>query len=313
MQAFSCPACGKMIGAELPAGSRVMCPYCQQIVQMPSSAGDMRAAQAPPPMPVSVEAGGASGNAPSAVSGGHSTGFPPPPLMAYSAAMHAPPGQGAAITSLVLSLVGITTSVLPLGIAGGVVGLVALRRIRREPHRYGGRGMAMAGAIIGGVCLLLTIAAVALMLIFWSALSGGFTAINHEVDCVDNLAQVARALLQYESEFGVYPESLDALVADGRLTVNDVTCPAAAPGATSYHYVPGYTSAAPGSPVIVFDDPNNHGSGGCVMQADGSVVWMDNPAFTALVNSVKAQAGLSTSEEAPMEDGVGETEEASDD
>jgi hypothetical protein len=191
----------------------------------------------------------------------------------------------------VLSLVGITTSLWPLGIAGGVVGLVAMRKMNREPHRYGGRGMAVAGAIIGGVCLLFTIAAVWLLFVFWNAIGGTFTAIDQQMMCETNLTQVARALSQYEREFGAYPKSLEVLVADGRLTVNDVTCPGAAAGATSYHYVPGHTSAAGASQVVVFDDPKNHAGGGCVVHADGGVEWLDNPQFSAAVGAVKKADG----------------------
>ncbi len=79
------------------------------------------------------------------------------------------PGQGPlgprvdqmAILSLVLSLVGFVAAgwcpVLPLGFgaAGVVLGVLALRRIRRDPERLKGRGLAIGGAIAGGVAVAL--------------------------------------------------------------------------------------------------------------------------------------------------------------
>jgi hypothetical protein len=66
-----------------------------------------------------------------------------------------------AILSLVMSVMGFVAAawcpILPLGlgVAGIVLGVMALRRIRRDPARLSGRGLAMAGAITGGVAVAL--------------------------------------------------------------------------------------------------------------------------------------------------------------
>lgn len=66
-----------------------------------------------------------------------------------------------AVTALVLSIVGFLSAawcpVLPLGfgVAAIVLGLLSLRRIRREPERLTGRGLAIGGAITGAVAVAL--------------------------------------------------------------------------------------------------------------------------------------------------------------
>ncbi|TAE77251.1 MAG: DUF4339 domain-containing protein [Verrucomicrobia bacterium] len=77
-----------------------------------------------------------------------------------------PPGQpvsqGLAIASLIcgiLSLVGCCFWPIsgPISIVAIVLGIVSLGRVKSAPALYGGRGMAKAGAILGGLGLLATI------------------------------------------------------------------------------------------------------------------------------------------------------------
>ncbi len=79
------------------------------------------------------------------------TSPPPAALAPYSttgaAYAYGPRTSPLAITSLVLSLVGLVTWIT--GIAGVITGHIALRQIRRTGE--GGRGMALAGVIIGYV------------------------------------------------------------------------------------------------------------------------------------------------------------------
>jgi Tfp pilus assembly protein PilE len=65
--------------------------------------------------------------------------------------------RGLAITSLVLGIISIPTfGLLVVGaIIAIVLGAVALKRARKEPAIYGGKGMAIAGIITGLVSLLL--------------------------------------------------------------------------------------------------------------------------------------------------------------
>ena len=51
----------------------------------------------------------------------------------------------------------------PLGIAAVVCGIFSLRRIKNEPGRYTGQGLAITGLSLGGVALLIGVASVILL------------------------------------------------------------------------------------------------------------------------------------------------------
>ena len=44
-----------------------------------------------------------------------------------------------------------------LGAPAAVVGFIAMRNIERDPHRYGGRGMAVGGMVVGIITFLATV------------------------------------------------------------------------------------------------------------------------------------------------------------
>ncbi|MBC7645213.1 MAG: DUF4190 domain-containing protein [Thermoleophilia bacterium] len=86
--------------------------------------------------------------------GAHVAGYAPGP---YGHPVYAiQQSSGLAITSLVLSLLGLFTCGLT-SIAGLICGHIALSRAKRDPHRYGGHGMALAGTIIGYALAVLII------------------------------------------------------------------------------------------------------------------------------------------------------------
>ena len=60
------------------------------------------------------------------------------------------PMQGLAIVSLIFGILGFfTLGGLVLGaIIGSIVGWIAMRRAKREPWRYGGHGIAIAGFVL---------------------------------------------------------------------------------------------------------------------------------------------------------------------
>jgi len=68
-----------------------------------------------------------------------------------------------ALVGMILGIVGIVISCLfwPIGIilalAGLVLSIVGLMQINKQPGVYGGKGMAIAGIILGAVALLLAI------------------------------------------------------------------------------------------------------------------------------------------------------------
>src|SRR6476660_3617179 len=78
----------------------------------------------------------------------HSTSLPPA-SPGYNSLNQAEEGQkkGLAIFSLVLGILSfLTFGLLGVGaITGIILAVVAMRRVKREPWKYGGRGMAIAG------------------------------------------------------------------------------------------------------------------------------------------------------------------------
>jgi hypothetical protein len=76
--------------------------------------------------------------------------------------------NGLAIASLITGILALPTTCccsilsLPLGIAACVMGGIALSRIKAAPHIYGGKGLALGGAICGAISILLAIALLAL-------------------------------------------------------------------------------------------------------------------------------------------------------
>jgi hypothetical protein len=79
-------------------------------------------------------------------------GWKPPPPPAYPAAQQ----KSLAIASLILGIVSITIGFCCyFGVATGPVamglGIYALTQIKKNPNRYGGKGMAIAGIVMGSL------------------------------------------------------------------------------------------------------------------------------------------------------------------
>ena len=111
-------------------------------------------------------------------------GYPPYPPQGYGQPPYRPADHPRATTALVLGLVAIVggfTCGLPLIVGPWAwgIGRRAVREIEQEPHRYGGRGMAMAGYVMGVIATILLIlgvlAFVAVILIAIAVPGGGFS------------------------------------------------------------------------------------------------------------------------------------------
>ena len=89
-----------------------------------------------------------------------------------SAAKQDNPKKGIAITSLVLGIVGIIGMQFILGPLAVIFGFIALHKIKHSPKEYGGRGMALAGIIIGFFDILMII----ILLFFFASLFFGILA-----------------------------------------------------------------------------------------------------------------------------------------
>lgn len=140
---FKCAKCGEIIKADdRDVGKQGVCPACGDNVSIPGPGSS--AAPAPSPSPVTVPLAPAAPAAPA----------PTPRALR-------PPRKetsGFAIAGLVcgiLSLPGFMCGGFILGIIGTVLSVVARHRIRRNPDRWEGDGLAVAGLIVSIVGLAL--------------------------------------------------------------------------------------------------------------------------------------------------------------
>ena len=179
MITFTCPSCGKTIGAEVPPGSAVTCPLCNQVVTVP---GDVPMAAPPTQAPWS----------------------PAPPRQLR---------QGLAITSMVLGILSIFTGCFPiLGLTGVILSIIALTKAARRPLEYGGKGFAIAG-------LCTSLASFVFMFMFMAILLPSLSKARDLAKrsvCTANLTSLGNAFRGYANQYqGQYPPEVDALVVSG--------------------------------------------------------------------------------------------------
>lgn len=98
-------------------------------------------------------------------------GFPPPVQPVYVTPVQSGPiNDGFCITGLVCGIVGIVTAWacgigLVLGILGLVFGILGVRRVDQSMGLRKGRGMGLAGAICGGIAIVLFILWIVLIIV----------------------------------------------------------------------------------------------------------------------------------------------------
>jgi len=189
-QTFDCSACSGTISAEVPPGSQVQCPLCQQIVTVPavvSTAGF----PGPGPGPASVSS-------------------------ASNAAM-GPPSSGAAVGALVCGIISFLTGCFPLGIVSIILGIRAMNRCTRQPNRYEGRGMAIAGLVLGCVSFLMLALPISILL---PSLSRARELSKCTV-CAANLRGIGQAMYIYAlDDPGTFPAIAQVLETNsGRMRI----------------------------------------------------------------------------------------------
>jgi prepilin-type processing-associated H-X9-DG protein len=253
MQQFPCPECKRMISANVPTGSLVQCPLCQQTVAVPGGAAAIASPE-------------------------NAAGVRP---LSYGSP-EAPPSQGMATTSLVTGLIGLVICG-PLALVGLITGIIALVRTGREPNRYGGRGMAIAGIVVSGAAMVIYPMLIAILL---PSLSRA-RELSKRTVCAANMRGIGQAMYIYaQSEPNyAFPDDINKVVAAGFTTPIQFQCPSAPPGRQCYFYVSGQTTNSAPNSVVLFEDPNNHqGEGGNVMYQDGHVTFVKGAQYQAIVD-----------------------------
>lgn len=87
-----------------------------------------------------------------------------------------PKGSGLAIASLICGILGFCCCVTP--IPAIVCGHIALSQINREPGRYRGRGMAVAGLILGYISLAFQLISVVYALLMGNGMSFNWMVVS---------------------------------------------------------------------------------------------------------------------------------------
>jgi len=209
---FTCPQCGKVITvAFVQADSQVICPECH--IQVNPAQGDGDRPWGPPAEPVAGEAAASPGLGGPAVVGG--------------AARAPAKSSGAAVASMILGIVSLPLSCCGFGIltaiAGLIVGVIALRKIKRSRGAIRGRGMAQAGIIMSGmvivIVIVLTITAVIRSPDFFRNMPESFRQMRNSSSQIQAMQQIGAACQSYAtSNRGKFPDRLERLVDQGYVT-----------------------------------------------------------------------------------------------
>jgi prepilin-type processing-associated H-X9-DG protein len=193
--------------------------------------------------------------------------------------------SGAAVTALVLGILAILSAcIVPvvLAIPAIIFGAIGIAKTGRPQVK--GRGMAIAGLVMGLVSVVLGLTlGVAILL---PSLNRAREAANR-IKCGSNLRQIGQAMRQYaidDVRSGYYPPDLETLYAAAQpgLGLDAFICPTSAAAAApppfvvgqnnSYVYLAaGLTDAAPATTPVAHCETHIHGDGTNILYSDGSV------------------------------------------
>jgi len=126
-----------------------------------------------------------------------------------------PKTSGLAIASLICGLVGPCTAGLA-SIAGLILGIVSLKKIKAGGGAVGGRGLAIAGIIVSVVtlilCLILAVLVGGAWLFVPKMVKSGAEKVK-TVDVLTNIANIDMALSAFELDCGRYPTTEEGIKA----------------------------------------------------------------------------------------------------
>lgn len=146
--------------------------------------------------------------------------IPTPGSTYYPAPSGSGPSKGLAVAALIVSLIALFTASFFLigGLAGVVIAIVALAKIKREPARYTGTGIAVAGAIISVFSIAVGVT-IFLMVIMVPNMSLATRRVN-EINAITRLRAIDTAEAAFNAEHDRYGE-LSELVQERLITVPD--------------------------------------------------------------------------------------------
>jgi prepilin-type processing-associated H-X9-DG protein len=208
--------------------------------------------------------------------------------------------SGMALASLICGIIFCIPVCSLLAIIFGIIGIQ-----QTGPGRRSGRGMAIAGLVLGCVGIPLTVVALLISILLPSL--NRAREIANRVKCAANERSIGQAILLYENDFhGQYPPDLVTLAKTESVPLSVFVCPssndtpASSPdtlmsgGHCSYVYLgKGLTSQSDPITVVLCENSSDHDKGGNLLYADGHVEFDDktSPNYPA--------AGLSSAPVSP--------------
>lgn len=173
------------------------------------------------------------------------------------------PKTGLAIAALIFGIAGFF---IPLaGVIGLILGIVAMRRAKREPQIYGGSGMGLAAIITGSFGTLILCVFLGLLGLLLPTLGHARQTAQHEVSLA-HLRQIGMGLHQYAAaNRSTMPEQGADLVSRlGPYTIPRIVFQSprnrSAPTTESYIYIPGFnltTAKSPSTAILMYENPEH--------------------------------------------------------
>ena len=284
---FHCPQCGQAYSITLEqvgqyAGRMLACTRCGQRFVVPENIGQGAAA----PQGYTPQGYPAPGGVAPQQYG--------PPMVQTAEGDAQGASSGMSIASLVCGLILCVPFIS--GILAGIFGILALRDVRSR--NAGGKGMAVAGLILGGVNIVVWIVLSAMMI----PAVGAAKERTLRMQCGMNLRQIGTALAMYASDNnGRYPAGFHQLANYG-VSPNMFVCPSTGtmpaptmaalqqPGRSSYIYIQPPPGMPPGADfVVVYENPADHQNQGLnVLFYDGSVQWFNGTTAQRIYSDLRA-------------------------
>jgi len=207
-----------------------------------------------------------------------------------------PPGLGLAITAFVLAMLGLLFVCGPIGLAGLILGIVALVKANATPPRAGGKGFAIASIAVGGVSILVSILVIPLLIGIMLPAFAQARESAQRLKASADMRQMSHALVEIaNNNNGQFPDSADGwqqrLIDTGFVTPDMFVSPRTDGVGDDYFYVPGYTDDFDATGVLIYEDPDLDPDGTLIGYRDSHVEYVPQTQATRILSALTLPDG----------------------